>query len=540
MTDPPPRPGRLRNRLAAALAVAGLGLALWFAFAGPDTPGIQTPAIDAPALAPKPLTIAPGLHLLGGLKPSAAYAVETADGLVLVDAGLDRDAAGVKGQLADLGLDWRKVRAVLLTHAHGDHSGGAEHLRTAAGAKVYAGRGDAAVLRAGRPREAFFSTFGMHNAVAGPTAVDVDLAGGEAIDLGGARFEAVATPGHTPGSVCYLLDHGGRRVLFSGDVIMMLRGDDRSRDRLARPLGTYAAYLAPRFRGNATDYLASVRKLRAMPAPDLLLPGHPRMDPSPQSPVMTQPRWEEMLDAAARELELLTAEYARGGANFLDGDPKRLLPDLYYLGDHTGVAVYALVLGPKVFVVNAPDGPGLVPFLEAGFKRFDLKAPGLAGVLLTSGDRAESGGVAELVGKYRCPVAASRAAWEAVGPLCPPGTEHLPPDRLREATGLTIEMIPQSGYGTGPTAYRLDWAGRRVLFTGPIPITPTRETGTRLVTALGKGEARAADYVASLDQLRRVTPELWLPARPTDGQNGSLPAGDWEELLARNLGIVRQ
>ena len=540
MSDPPPRPGRGRWWLAAGVAVGLVGLAFWFVYHGDPGTGPETPRPEVPILRPEPITLLPGLHLLGGLKPSAAYAVETSDGLALIDAGLDRDAAGVKQQLAALGLDWRKVRAVFLTHAHGDHSGGAEHLRTAAGAKVYAGRGDADVLRAGGPREAFFSTFGMASAVAGPTAVDVELAGGEVIPVGDARFEAVATPGHTPGSVCYLLEHGGRRVLFSGDVIMMLRGDGRSRDRLARPLGTYAAYLAPRFRGDAAAYLASVRKLRALPAPDLLLPGHPRMDPSPQSPVMTQPRWEEMLDAGAREMELLTAEFARGGANFLDGNPKRLLPDLLYLGDHGGVAVYALTSGANVTLVNAPDGPGLVEFVQAGFKRFDLKATGPATVLLTSGGRAESGGAGELVRKYRCRVAASPATWEAVGPLCPPETEYLPPDGLAKATGLPVTLLPLRGYGTGPTAYRLDWAGRRLLFTGPIPITPTSEARTALVGAMAKGAGRPADYVQALDQLRRVTPDLWLPARPTDGQNGSLPAGDWEELLRRNLWIMQQ
>ncbi len=116
-----------------------------------------------PLLVSRASTIAPRIHILGGLVPSAAYVVETTEGLVLIDSGLDRDAGPLKSQMAELGLDWRRVRAILLTHVHGDHTGGAQYLREATGAKVYAGAGDAGVLRAGEPREAFFSTFYMPN-----------------------------------------------------------------------------------------------------------------------------------------------------------------------------------------------------------------------------------------------------------------------------------------------------------------------------------------------------------------------------------------
>ena len=67
-------------------------------------------------------------------------------------------------------------------------------MRTATGARVYAGAGDAAVLRAGGPREAFFSTFHMPYHTPHPTAVDVELRGGEKIEIGGVRIEAIAAP----------------------------------------------------------------------------------------------------------------------------------------------------------------------------------------------------------------------------------------------------------------------------------------------------------------------------------------------------------
>ncbi len=75
-----------------------------------------------------PLAVAPGIYMLGGLRPSVAYVVATSEGLVLVDSGLDDDAGPLKQEMAALGLDWKRVRVILLTHAHGDHSGGAASL----------------------------------------------------------------------------------------------------------------------------------------------------------------------------------------------------------------------------------------------------------------------------------------------------------------------------------------------------------------------------------------------------------------------------
>ena len=176
--------------------------------------------------------VVPGIYILGGLAPSVAYVVETSQGLVLVDSGLDDDAGLLKSQMTALGLDWKRVRAILLTHVHGDHSGGAEALRAATGAKVYAGAGDAQVLKDGQSRAAFFSTFFMPDHNPHPTTVDVALEGDKTLTFGDVRIQALAMPGHTPGSVCYLLERKNLRVLFAGDVIMMLRGDEKPRTEI--------------------------------------------------------------------------------------------------------------------------------------------------------------------------------------------------------------------------------------------------------------------------------------------------------------------
>ena len=113
-----------------------------------------------PPLGQKGILVAPGLYLIGAMSPSAVYAIDTSEGLILVDSGLDRDAGPLKAEMAKLGLDWRRVRAILITHAHGIIP--EEPTRCGRdGATVYAGAGDVPVLAAGGPRKAVFSTFYM-------------------------------------------------------------------------------------------------------------------------------------------------------------------------------------------------------------------------------------------------------------------------------------------------------------------------------------------------------------------------------------------
>ena len=138
---------------------------------------------------------------------------------------------------------------------------------------------------------------------------------------------------------------------------MMLRGDDQPRTELGKPLGTYSTYLAPRYRGDARDYLETLARLRKMPVPDLVLPGHPRADVSPQSPCLSQQRWQSLLDAGIADLNMVLSRYAADGPDFLDGTPKALLPELYYLGDFRGSAVYAFLASSKLFLVKSPRRP---------------------------------------------------------------------------------------------------------------------------------------------------------------------------------------
>jgi glyoxylase-like metal-dependent hydrolase (beta-lactamase superfamily II) len=520
-------PRRQGVLILASLALAGC--------AGPHPEASS--AVDSdrvPLLGRAAITVAPGIHLLGGLSPSAAYAIETSEGLVLVDSGLQSDAHRLKEQMAALGLDWRRLRAIFLTHAHGDHVGGAEHLRAATGAKVYAGQGDAGVLRAGGPREAFFSVFSMPEDTPHPTTVDVELKGGESLAIGDVRIRALSTPGHTPGSHCYLLERGRLRAFFAGDVISMLLGDERLRSRVRKPLGIYSAYLAPRYRGDARTFLSSLRALRAMPVPDLVLPGHPGGDPTPQSPRLSRRRWEALLDEGIGELQALLARHERDGASFLDGEPKRLLPDLYYLGDFRGAAVYGLFASSKFFLVDAPGGPGLAAFVGDRLRRLGREPVAPTAVLLTACGRDETAGLDELVRMNHARVVASPADLPAISKSCPRGTVMVPADKLSDQGWFPVRAIPLEGRGVAPIAYEVSWAGKTVLFSGRIPTRINHETWGPLISGLSRSaEARLA-YLGAIDRLGEVNPDLWLPAVPTDGQNANVYDNEWKDILEDN------
>ena len=104
-----------------------------------------------------------------------------------------------------------KPEAILLTHAHFDHIGAMEPLRKEYSVKVYAGEREKAVLN--DPRINLTSMIGQGRSF----EADVYLSDGEEFTIGSMTFKTVYTPGHTCGSVCYLIDD----VMIAGDTLFM-------------------------------------------------------------------------------------------------------------------------------------------------------------------------------------------------------------------------------------------------------------------------------------------------------------------------------
>jgi glyoxylase-like metal-dependent hydrolase (beta-lactamase superfamily II) len=161
-----------------------------------------------------------GVHLVGsgeiGLSDpwdAHVYLLDGGSELALVDAGcgqrdsLERILANVR----DDGLDPARITTLLLTHWHPDHSGGAAALRDrlAPRLRVHAPATEQATIEAGLEP-------GLN-----ACPVDVPLVHLQEVQVGSLRVRAIEVPGHSSGSLCYLVHVPGGEALFTGDVVFM-------------------------------------------------------------------------------------------------------------------------------------------------------------------------------------------------------------------------------------------------------------------------------------------------------------------------------
>ncbi|MBQ5910887.1 MAG: MBL fold metallo-hydrolase [Clostridia bacterium] len=103
-----------------------------------------------------------------------------------------------------------KPKYVFLTHCHFDHILGAEAIRKKFGAKIAIGEHDAVGLS-----DTYFSLSEMAGFNQAPFYADITFKNGQVFKEGNTRIQVLHTPGHTAGSVCYLLED----CIFTGDTL---------------------------------------------------------------------------------------------------------------------------------------------------------------------------------------------------------------------------------------------------------------------------------------------------------------------------------
>ncbi|AFM19488.1 Zn-dependent hydrolase, glyoxylase [Mycolicibacterium chubuense NBB4] len=177
------------------------------------------------------------------------------DEMVVIDPGPDDKDEHIE-RLAELG----PIPLVLISHRHGDHTGGIDRMVDLTGAVVRS------------------VGSGFQRGLGGP------LADGEVIDAAGLRITVMATPGHTADSVCFLLDD----AVLTADTVLG-RGTT----------------VIDKEDGDLGDYLESLRRLHGL-GHRMVLPGHgPDLQDSAAVTETYLAHREERLDqvrAAVREL----------------------------------------------------------------------------------------------------------------------------------------------------------------------------------------------------------------------------------------------
>lgn len=105
------------------------------------------------------------------------------------------------------------VKAILLTHGHFDHIGGANVLKERYGVHIYGHEDEVDMAR-----DAMIN-LSAHFDDVNCVEIDNPLRDGEEFKVAGFDIKTIHTPGHTKGSCCYIVTDDEKDRLFSGDTI---------------------------------------------------------------------------------------------------------------------------------------------------------------------------------------------------------------------------------------------------------------------------------------------------------------------------------
>jgi metallo-beta-lactamase class B len=166
--------------------------AAFMSFAHAETPEWTQPQ--------KPFRIYGNTYYVG-TKGLSAILVASPQGLVLIDAPMERNAPQIEANIKALGFRLADVKLILNTHAHFDHAGAIATLARDSGARVASSAAGAKALMLGGkdPEDPQYGEASPFAPVAKVTVV-VD---GEVVRVGDSAMTAHYTPGHTPGSTTW-------------------------------------------------------------------------------------------------------------------------------------------------------------------------------------------------------------------------------------------------------------------------------------------------------------------------------------------------
>lgn len=183
----------------------------------------------------------------GGLLPLTAkldcniYLIDGGGELALIDNGEAFNLVKLKKNILAAGLDFNKIKKLIITHDHVDHTANTWLLKKILDAKVFAGRGSYFFLKP-----------------------DVYVKTGDKIKVGEVTLNVYNTPGHTPDSLCLEANMESKKLLFTGDTAI---GDQPWKSK-----GVVGWYNTA-WGSDIKKFKISIKFIKKL-SPDIILPGH--------------------------------------------------------------------------------------------------------------------------------------------------------------------------------------------------------------------------------------------------------------------------
>ena len=151
-----------------------------------------------------------------------SHLITTEGASVLIDAGLQEDAPALERDMLKRGFDPAKLKAIIVTHGHHDHAGGAAYFKDRYNIPVVAGRGDLDLIRRGQndvlcPTNFFAKVRREQDQAGRYTGFEPDILIDDRISLKertGIDLMISPLAGHTAGSLVITLNNAA----FVGDL----------------------------------------------------------------------------------------------------------------------------------------------------------------------------------------------------------------------------------------------------------------------------------------------------------------------------------
>jgi metallo-beta-lactamase class B len=184
---------------------------------GPDV--APAPPPDRSTWYTDPAKVFDNLYFVG-TKIHSSWALTTSEGIILLDTLYDyASEEAIVGGLKKLGLDPASVKYVIISHAHGDHVGGAKLMQERFGSRLIMGGPDWDMIEKS-----------VNQYPNGKPKRDIVATDGQKVTLGDTTVTLVSTPGHTPGTISMIFEvkdngtpitvayNGGTAFNFPNDV----------------------------------------------------------------------------------------------------------------------------------------------------------------------------------------------------------------------------------------------------------------------------------------------------------------------------------